>query len=163
MKRFVLLSFLALSGLLLSAQDYTTAVGLRAAWGFGATGKHFIKDQLAIEGIVNIRSQGVTGFRYTSFNITGLAEWHNDLSSTLDGLSWYYGGGAYVGFLSGDFGASDLNSSFIGIAGVIGLDLDLSATVPINLSLDWIPNINLAGGGGFNADYGGFAIRYIIE
>ena len=40
----------------LSAQDYTTAVGLRAAWGYGLSAKHFISDNAAIELIGRYRS-----------------------------------------------------------------------------------------------------------
>jgi hypothetical protein len=46
----------------------------------------------------------------------------------------YYGGGAYVGFEDGD--------TFLGPTGVIGLDYKF-ATAPINLSLDWKPELDI--------------------
>ena len=144
---------------------YENAVGLRAAWGVGITGKHFFNDEWAGEGIINFRNFGTLGFDYNFFRITALAQKHEDLGHVLDGLTWYYGGGAYIGFWSGDWALGlddDIDQTFIGVAGVVGLDFAFG-TVPINISLDWIPSINLVGGGGFGGEFGGVAIRYIIN
>ncbi len=36
----------------------------------------------------------------TSISLSGVYQWVKDLSSVTDGLAWYYGGGASVGFYS---------------------------------------------------------------
>ncbi len=141
----------------ISAQtDYKTAVGLRLGWGYGGTVKHFINDKAAIEAIVRFRSFGVTGFSsYSYINITGLYQMHNEIPS-VEGLKWYYGGGASIALFSGDF----INSSTqIGITGCLGLDYKFNGT-PINISMDWLPAYYFATGAGFGSDSGGLAVRY---
>ncbi|MDQ3140901.1 MAG: hypothetical protein M3Q56_01500 [Bacteroidota bacterium] len=146
----------------LKAQDYNNAVGLRLAWGYGLTGKFFLNERAAIEGILNYRSYGVPGFKYNYLRVTGLYEIHNDISS-IDGLRWYYGGGAFVGFYGGDWDdyyTGNESSTYIGLAGVLGLDYKFES-VPINLSVDWIPSFVITGyGNGFTAENGGLAVRF---
>ena len=147
------------------ATDYQTAIGLRLAWGVSATGKHFINDQHAIEGILNYRSFGFGAFSYGWMRINGLYQVHNDLSDVMDGLAWYWGGGAYIGFYTGswDFPGSRFNSTFGGLSGNLGLDYTIPNT-PVNVSVDWIPSFRLFGGGtGFVGESGGIAVRYILR
>jgi hypothetical protein len=162
MKKIILLfGFL---GLLFSTQvegqTYDNAVGLRAAWGIGGTFKHFFNESAAGEVIVNYRSFGSVGFKWNFFRITGLYEVHKDLSEVLDGLQWYYGGGAFFQTWGGDYvGFIDGENTYIGISGVIGLDYAFT-DIPLNISVDWIPSIALVGGGGFVGESGGVAVRY---
>ncbi len=148
------------------SMDYQTAIGLRAGWGVSLTGKHFINDNHAIEGILNYRSFGGFGVSWGWMRISGLYLVHQPLDDVIDGLGWYYGGGAYVGFWTGDFDfgvRSDRNSTFIGISGALGLDYTF-ADVPLNVSVDWIPSFRLTGGGtGFTGEVGGLAVRYILR
>src|SRR5689334_12770042 len=71
--------------------NYNTAIGVRlGGLTSGITVKHFVNSNGgALEGIL--------GFGYRSFVITGLYEKHNDIS-TAPGLKWLYGLGAHVGF-----------------------------------------------------------------
>ena len=144
------------------AQNYNTAVGLRAGYGVGITGKHFFSDQVAGEGIVRFRNNAFFSF----VSIQALVQVHNDLEDVLSGLSWYYGGGAVVSIASvknlGNLGGGSTGTS-IGISGNLGLDLALG-DLPINISLDWIPTIFVGSGAttGFAAGNGGIAIRYIL-
>lgn len=140
---------------------YEKAVGLRFAWGIGVTGKYFLNDNAAIEGIVRYRDFGSGVYDFFWLNIQGLYEIHKPLEDVADGLQWYYGGGAYVGFYGGDFDypGSDFDRTFVGISGVLGLDYKF-ANVPINLSVDWIPSFQLVGGTGFTGESGGLAARY---
>lgn len=148
--------------------NYNFAAGLRAAWGAALTGKKFINDNAAIEGIVNYRRWSyLSSFNYTRVTVTGVYQYHNEWEDVLEGLSWYYGGGAFVGFYGGSdwdaFDGSDDGSTFIGLVGNIGLDYTF-ADFPINLSVDWMPGFGLAGyGSGFSGEQGGFAIRYIFN
>jgi len=144
----------------LTAQNYDNAVGLRVPWGFGATVKHFFGDKVAAEGIVNYWSRGTFGFRYTRTRISALVEVHNELDQVLEGLQWYYGGGAFVGIWGGSFSRYyDYNATQIGVSGVLGLDYTF-ADLPINVSVDWMPSVSFVGGGGFGATAGGLAVRY---
>jgi hypothetical protein len=148
--------------------EYDASVGLRAAWGFAVTGKKFISDQGAIEGIVNYRRWGFLGsFSYSRITITGLYQHHNPLDDVIPGLSWYYGGGAFVGFYGGSdwdaFDGSNDGSTYFGIAGNLGVDYAFEG-IPLNISVDWIPGIGISGyGSGFGGEGGGVAVRYILQ
>lgn len=163
MKNLFIISIISLfiiSSNSLQAQSYDNAAGVRVAWGFGGTFKHFFSEKIAAEGVVNYWSRGTLGFKYTRTRITALVEMHNDLSSVADGLQWYVGGGAFAGFWGGEFSRLyEYDQTQIGLSGVIGLDY-VFADLPINVSVDWMPSLALAGGGGFFGNAGGIAVRY---
>src|ERR1700678_2428610 len=73
-----------------NSSSYTTAVGLKFSPG-ALTVKHFVDDEVAIEGIGYFASYG--------FRLTGLYEFHHDIAD-VEGLKWYVGPGAHVGFYS---------------------------------------------------------------
>jgi len=130
-----------------TSSSYTTAIGLK--FGPGAlTVKHFIDDEVALEGIGYFAEHG--------FRITGLYEFHHDISGA-PGLKWYVGPGAHVGIYSY---AGNSFSTF-GIDGVLGLDYKFEGA-PINLSVDWQPYFEFGSNyyNGFYGDQGGLAIRY---
>ena len=93
MKRILILNILATFLLLSSqvkSQDYNTGIGVRLGGvTSGLSVKHFVNSQGALEGIL--------GFGYRSFLITGLYEQHQDINNA-EGLRWFYGGGAHIGF-----------------------------------------------------------------
>ena len=135
------------------AQPYETGIGLRGGFSNGLTVKHFLNETDALEGILSTRWQG--------FNITGLYEVHNT-PFAIEELSWYYGGGAHIGFWNGDHASwGDVNTSYtvIGIDGVLGLEYSFG-DIPLCISLDWKPAMNLIGYTGFWGDGGALAIRY---
>ena len=110
------------------AQDYKTGVGIRfssndAAINNSITVKHFLSSRTAIEGLISFGDP---------FAIGAMVELHNGIESVA-GLQWFYGGGAYVGF------GGRRN---VGAQGVLGLDYKFN-NLPINLSLDWKPELNL--------------------
>jgi hypothetical protein len=132
--------------------DYKTAIGVKFYPG-AFTLKHFIKaDQHALEGLLYLWDRGT--------RITGLYEFHNEINP-VNGLKWYVGPGAHVGFYNNKYGGG---SSF-GVDGVLGLDYKF-AKAPINLSLDWQPSVefnsNYDNGNRFQGDWGGLAIRYTL-
>jgi len=141
----------------INAQDYNTGIGVRGGFTNGLTIKHFTGDQAAFEFLL--------GSRWRGFDITGLYEMHNRAFDT-DGLKWYYGGGAHIGFWNGDntykdWGYQGSNYTVAGIDGILGLEYSFRE-VPINLSLDWKPAFNFVGYSGFWADGGALSIRYIF-
>lgn len=137
------------------AQDYNTGIGLRGGLSAGLSVKHFISSDTAIEGILSSRWRG--------FDITGLYEIHNEINS-LDGLNWFYGFGAHIGFWNGshaNWGDEDKDYTVIGLDGILGLEYNFKE-VPFNISLDWKPTLNLIGYSGFWADGGALSVRYIF-
>lgn len=126
--------------------SYKTAIGVKLWDGGGVTLKHFLNDKAAVEGVLYFWGDGV--------RITGLYELHFPLAD-VNGLQWYVGPGAHVGFYNNKNG----DGAFIGIDGVLGIDYKIN-NAPLNLSLDWNPNIEFGTGRGFNGGWGGLAIRY---
>ncbi|MBK9107908.1 MAG: hypothetical protein IPM92_05875 [Saprospiraceae bacterium] len=161
LKNLLFIAFIALS-FNSFAQEYKNAIGLRAAWGWALTGKHFLNEKNAVEAIVNYRNYGAGVYDYNYFSLTGLYQTHSDIKS-VDGLRWYWGFGAQLGSWGGDFYQFDLDDDgnfFLGVCGNLGLDYKFDGA-PINLSVDWIPTFHFIGwGNGFNEEAGGFAIRY---
>ncbi len=147
----------------LQAQDYQKAIGLRLGYPVSISYKMFINNSNnAIEAFVNYRSQKVFSYGWTRIGLGGAYQVHNPISS-VDGLQWYYGGGASVYFWTYDDGfadyADEANLS-LGIQGYLGLDYKF-ANAPVNLSLDWVPTFYISGyGDGFGADNGALAVRY---
>lgn len=138
--------FLTVSVTRSSAQDYTTALGVKFWDGGGITLKHFFNEQNAGELIGYFWSQGA--------RFTGLYEIHGDISNA-GGLRWYIGPGAHVGFYNSKYG----DGAYFGVDGVLGLDYKFN-NAPINLSLDWQPSIEFGTGRGFYGGWGGLGVRY---
>lgn len=158
MKKLLIIGIIILSSALsTNAQDYLTGIGLRGGLSNGITIKHFVSEDNALEGIVSLRWKGLM--------VTGLYEFERYLD--VPGLSWYYGGGAHIGFWNAadnDIPWADAHDNYtvIGVDGIIGIEYTFEG-VPINISLDWKPAINLIGYTGLWADEGAFSIRYIIR
>ncbi|RYD69327.1 MAG: hypothetical protein EOP53_27365, partial [Sphingobacteriales bacterium] len=92
----------------IGSHDYKTALGVKFYPG-SVSFKHFIKEKAALEGLGYFWNRGM--------RVTGLYEFHNDING-VEGLKWYVGPGAHVGFYSSKYGGG----TSIGIDGVIGLD-----------------------------------------
>src|SRR5262245_21619829 len=118
----VICSFLLLSaicfGMSASAQDYKTAVGVRLSSAApminnSITLKHFLTENTAIEALFSFGDPLALG---------ALVEIHKPLGT--QGIRWYYGGGAYIGFVKSYNAAKnkdETNPNFGG-QGVLGLD-----------------------------------------
>jgi len=135
------------------SQDYRTAVGLRLGYPGAISYKTFVSESSAFEGYAGFR--GYDGF--SNVLVVGLLyQKHNDINlDGVSGLKWYYGAGGNISLTSGGSG--------IGISGVLGLDYSFD-DIPLNLSLDWIPTVILAGRSysGFTPSFGAFTARYIL-
>lgn len=156
MKRIILvIALTTLAVVLVRAQDYNTGIGLRGGWFNGVTVKHFIAENKAIEGIVSTRWGGL--------DFTGLFEIHKP-AFDVEGLNWYYGVGGHIGFWEGSrvkWSSADKPYTVLGVDAILGIEFNFDE-VPINLSLDWKPAINLINNTGFWGDGGAFSIRYIF-
>lgn len=133
----------------LSAQDYKVAIGVRFSSAAptlsnSVSVKYFMNDRDALEGLVSFG---------TRFGIGGLFERHQ-LIGTIPAFTWFYGFGGYVGFQD--------NNAYIGPTGAIGLDYKFS-NAPINLSLDWKPELDIVPAINFVPDAFGLTARFTFK
>lgn len=156
MKKTIMISLASLFfSVLCFSQDYNTGIGLRGGFTNGLTIKHFVSSNHAIEGIISTRWQGL--------ELTGLYEFQKPFPGA-DRLNWYIGFGGHVGFWNGDhsyWGTPGTEYTVVGLDGILGMEYNFRE-VPINIGLDWKPELNLFGYRGFWADGGAISIRYIF-
>ena len=127
------------------AQDYKTALGVRlsndqAMINNSISLKHFLNDRTALDVLFTFSDPVAIG---------ALVEIHKPISGT-ESLKWYYGGGPYVSFG---------NNTGFGAQGVLGLDYKFP-NIPLNLSLDWKPELNIVPDINFEPSAIGFAVRF---
>src|SRR5580704_1870269 len=128
------------------SQDYKVAIGIRFSspaptLSNSVSVKYFMNDRDAIEGLLSFGPR---------FGIGGLYEVHQLIGAT-PAFTWFYGGGAYIG--------SQDNITFVGPTGVIGIDYKFP-TAPINLSLDWKPELDIIPNINFVPDAFGLTARF---
>ena len=161
MKKIVIILLLTASTVIsnrASAQEYKTALGVRLSSSAAAVNnsisiKHFINEKAAIEGLFSFGDPLAFG---------ALLELHKPFPSS--GLKYYYGGGAYLSFIktfNPNKQMNETNASF-GAQGVIGLDYKFN-NVPLNISLDWKPELNLVSDINFEPAAIGFTVRFTFE
>ena len=151
MKRVILFSMVVVATVITqsgTAQDYRLALGVRLSNSYptlssSISGKYFVTDKTAIEGLVSFGNR---------FGIGGLVQIHNPF--TAQGLSWFYGAGAYVGFQDGN--------TYLGPTGIIGLDYKFQ-NIPLNLSLDWKPELDLMPAVNFVPDAFALSVRFTLK
>ena len=146
-----LIAAILVSATQLKAQDYKTALGLRLSSNGPAINnsvsfKHFMNPKLAIEALLTFDKTAAIG---------ALFEVHNAMPST-EGLKCFYGAGAYLGF---DSDKTNTDRALMGAQGIIGLDYKF-ANLPLNLSLDWKPELNIIDNINFEPGAVGFSIRF---
>jgi hypothetical protein len=138
-----------------SAQDYKTALGVRLSntapmVNNSISLKHFLNEKTAVEALFSFGDPLALG---------ALLEVHKPLSES--GIQWYYGGGGYLAFVK-TFNTTknrdETNTNF-GAQGVIGLDYKF-VNIPLNLSLDWKPELNIIGDINFEPSAIGFTARF---
>jgi hypothetical protein len=116
-----------------SAQNYKMGLGVRfsnddAVVNNSISFKYFFSENTAIESLLSLGKPLAIGL---------LVEKHKPVFSK--GFNYFYGGGAYAAF-----GRSKLGESrMAGLQGVLGLDYK-TPLLPLNFSIDWKPELNLA-------------------
>lgn len=122
----------------IQAQDYQSALGVRLSSAAATANnsisfKQFINEKTAIEGLFSFGDPVAIG---------ALLEFHKPLGA--EGLRYFYGAGAYLGFKKTYNPNKQRNESDpqLGGMGIIGLDYKFTG-IPLNLSLDWKPELNL--------------------
>ncbi|CAG5076397.1 hypothetical protein [Parvicella tangerina] len=129
-----------------NSSTYKTAVGLRGGETSGLTIKHFMNEEMAIEGILGAWNRG--------FSATVLVERHQRAFS-VKGLNWYYGVGGhaslltngYVWYRNGRRYAVYENDNYaLGIDGIAGLEYKIPKA-PFAVSLDLKPYMEIISNG----------------
>jgi hypothetical protein len=150
-KMFLALSIFVCAGFFnnLKAQDYKLALGIRFSTPAPTLSnsislKYFINERDAIEGLVSFG---------TRFGLGGLFEVHQ-LIGGVQSLTWFYGGGGYLGF---EYGAT-----YLGPTGGVGIDYKFQ-NVPLNLSLDWKPEPDILPVINFVPDALGLSVRFTFR
>jgi hypothetical protein len=128
-----------------TSSSYRTALGVKFYPG-AISIKHFVNNRAAIEGLASFWKGGV--------RFTGLYELHYPLLQ-VDGLQWYVGPGAHIGFYDDKYYGGN---TFFGIDGVLGVDYKIPGA-PLNVSLDWNPSFEFGDGAEFQS-WGGLGIRF---
>jgi hypothetical protein len=128
------------------AQEYKMAIGVRlssaqATVNNAVTFKYFMNEGHAIEALLSF-DPGALGLLY---------EVHRPLGAA--GFQWFFGGGGYAAF-KGD--------NVLGAMGVVGLDYKFQQ-IPLNLSLDWKPELNLVNNVNFQASAVGLSVRFAFR
>jgi hypothetical protein len=140
-----------------SAQEYKTALGVRlssspATVNNSISLKHFLTETTAVEALFTFGDP---------LALSALYEVHKPLGT--NGVKWFYGGGGYLGFAKNfnpDKNKDETEVSF-GAQGVLGLDYKF-ANLPLNLSLDWKPELNIVSDINFEPAAIGFTARFIF-
>lgn len=128
-----------------TGNSYKTSIGVKF-YPTAVTLKTFVKSNIAFEAIGYFWERGT--------RITGLYEYHNNLSA--DGaFKWYVGPGAHVGFYKQAFFNG---GTTFGLDGVLGLDYKFPG-IPVNVSVDWQPSFEFGDYAGFNGNWGGIGVR----
>ncbi len=144
-KVFLTLGLVFTTIIALQAQDISdNAIGLRFGGGDGVGGEISYQKALGSNNRLEI-DLGLAN-EFTNFKATGLYQW---VWSIEDQLNWYAGAGGGI-----------VSANWTGIygSGVIGIEYDFNA--PILLSLDYRPEIGIAGGlDGLNSNVA-LAVRY---
>lgn len=138
-----------------SAQDYKTAIGIRLSSAQATVNnsislKFFMNDRAAIEGLFSFGDPLALGVLY---------ELHKPIAQST--IKWYYGGGGYLAFIKtyDPNKGKDVTNADFGAQGVLGLDYKF-VNLPLNLSLDWKPELNLVSSINFEAGAVGFTARF---
>lgn len=128
-----------------SSQEYSNALGIRlstsqATINQSVSYRRYLNENTAIEGLLSFDPIAV-GALYEKVYPLGAP-----------GLQWFFGGGAYVAFTG---------NNVFGAMGIAGLDYTIPS-IPINMSLDWKPELNFVNNVNFQASAVALSIRFVF-
>ncbi len=153
MKNLLLPILFVFATTLLTAQSYITAGGLRLGTDWGLTFKQRVLKHTTVEGILQ------QSFQREEFMVTGLVAQHYPV--LLNGLNFYFGGGIHKGWNNQPSTFENPNGfkNPFGVTAIGGLELTLGR---LNLSYDYKPAMNLAGGERTFYMQTGLSARYVF-
>lgn len=149
-----LLTVTFLLPLLLTAQSYDAAIGLRLGTDWGATAQirlPQVHKNFVLEGILQSSLTKDEG------SLTVLGKQHRPLLSRR--LNLFYGAGAHFGWSDELDKDGELVGRPIGVDGVIGVEATFAG---FNLAYDFKPAINIGGGASFLDTQTAISVRYVI-
>lgn len=147
--------FLLITALVFSsgvfAQEYNRAIGLRIGSSVGASYRQFLEPTRALEAILDLDIIGKENLK-----IKGSAFYQFNFDIGLDGFSLYAGPGASAGLYIGS------NSGFLlAIDGIAGVEYKFF-NLPLALSFDWNPKVQIITDSGFKPYNFGLTLRYTL-
>jgi hypothetical protein len=130
-----------------AAQNYKMGLGVRfssraALVNTSISAKYFFNEKTAVEALFCVREPFALGL---------LAERHKPILSK--GFSFFYGAGAYAGFSGPRRG---------GLHGIAGLDYK-APMIPLNLSIDWKPELTFTKEFSFEPAALGVTARFTLK
>ena len=143
---FFLIAFICVASIQkVNGQEYSNALGIRlstaqATINQSVSYRRYLNENTAIEGLLSFDPIAL-GLLYEKIYPLGTP-----------GLQWFFGGGAYVAF-KGD--------NVVGAMGIVGLDYTFQ-TIPLNLSLDWKPELNIINNVNFQASAVALSVRFVF-
>jgi hypothetical protein len=157
-KVFVFLSaFIFMGALTVNAQTYQTALGAKFYTGDGSIGGVNVRHSTA----VNTALEGSLLFFNGGIGIEGLYQYQGPISGA-EGLQYFVGGGAMIGFGTGPrYNDNHNNSTAFALRLTGGVDYKF-ADAPIDVSLGLDPFFYLAPYTGSNLSLG-IGLRYVIK
>ena len=144
MKKIISLLFFTLLFTGVKAQGYEWGVGLRGGYSYGLTAKYNLNAANSLEGILAF-NKGV--------HFTGLYQFNMPVIN--EGFRFYYGFGGNIG----SWKNNDKSKFTVGIDGIVGLEYKLKR-LPLLLSIDYKPCLNLIGHSKFLAADFAFSARF---
>ncbi len=129
------------------------AIGARFSFGAGLTYQRFMSDRDVIEIMAMQRRGGIS--------LTGLYEMHMQ-AFNVRGFKWYLGAGGHVNSYNNQVRGYEYlrqTTTVAGLDAIVGMEY-FFRSVPIQVSVDWKPLINLYNGRNKELDTGGFSVRY---
>jgi hypothetical protein len=154
--KLIVIIFMFLS-LAASSQPYTTGAGLRLGFPYGFSVKHFFDRSDAFELIAaaNLRGFIVAGFFQNEHEIGIEPRFY-----------WYWGLGVHGGVVDAErtpylYTKEIYTGPVLGVDALVGLDY-VFRRIPLNLSFDILPSINLAGYTGWNGLNTAISVRYVF-
>ena len=129
-----------------NAQDYKMGLGIRlssndAIVNHSISLKYFFRERTALETLFSFGDPLALGL---------MLQQHVPFKQ--NSFKWFYGGGAYVAF----------KGPYVGLMGVLGLDYKIP-NIPLNFSIDWKPELNLAKEFTFEPAALGFSARFTLK
>ena len=162
MKKLILTLALVLSiAGAVRAQADGKSIGLRLGYPTELSYQMSLNDANRLEFGLGFRSSGYFDTNYSTFSLSGVYQWVWNLSALSDGFNWYAGIGASVGYYS----FNSYSGVPISILGQVGIEYNFK-DLPVRLSLDYRPALQLTGAGngfagnGFIGDGIALGVRY---
>lgn len=152
----------------LTAQQYSSAIGIRIGYPISASYKKFIGTESLLEFTAGTRNfdSGFVNIGIRQWIFGGAYQIQKELDlGDFTGLDYYYGGGVSVSFWTfGDGFGEEFSTTTLGLQGYIGLSYAFD-DVPINITLDWVPSLFIGNGfvSGLGFGFGSVAVRYILN